>query len=85
MTDGGETVTKVKSIEEMVSAITSMQQAVQIVSGLNRSSLSDEEEVFFELYKPGDNSNPRYSIYVLDKAKTTKFNSFAAFIVPQGR
>lgn len=77
---------KCSTVEEIVSVVTTIQRSSQIVNSLNRSSISENDEVFFDLYKPGDESSPRYTIYILDKPyRTKKDGEYAAFIVPQGR
>lgn len=78
-------VTKYKNVEQLISMITTMQESAQIINGLNNTTISNEEEIFFELYKPGDDSTPRYTIYVLDMPYKKKQGQYAAFIVPQGR
>lgn len=75
---------RLQTTNEMVDVITSVQKAAFICSGLRRGSIGDDNEVTFELFKPGEEL-PRFTVYVVEQAPKNKQVPYAAFIVPQGR
>lgn len=75
---------RLSSIDEMISAILSVQQSAFILNSLQKRSVADIGEISLNLHSP-DNKHPRYTIYVLDQPKVHGTKSYAAFIVPQGK
>lgn len=78
-------MTRLDKIEEMQMQIANTQKVAFITMGLKRSSLSDDAEVTFHLYKDEQEVNPRYTVYVVDIPKDHRNSEYAAFIVPHGR
>ncbi|KAJ8974922.1 hypothetical protein NQ317_010205 [Molorchus minor] len=70
--------------EDIILHISSVQQAAFVCSGLKRCSLGNENEIVLDLYQPGD-TNPRFTVYVVDGPLQRNNSQYAAFIVPQGR
>ncbi|OAD58257.1 Methyltransferase-like protein 13, partial [Eufriesea mexicana] len=75
---------RLSSIDDMISAILSVQQFVFIFNSLQKRSVADIGEISFNLYSP-DNKHPRYTVYVLDQPKIRGIKSYAAFIVPHAK
>lgn len=65
--------------------IANVQKVAFITIGLKRSSLNDNSEVSFDLFKDQHDTNPRYTVYVVDIPKKYQSSEYAAFIVPHGR
>lgn len=78
-------IQKCQSIEEVTAQITSAQRAAFICSALKKSSIGDDNEIPMEVYEPGNQTQPRYSIYVVEGTTGPTSASYAAFIVPEGR
>lgn len=81
---GGEKMQRLKNIDEMDSIIKEVQNVAFICSVLQKTSIADQNEISFDLYKP-DFPSPRYTIYIIDLPPDKEFGVYAAFIVPQGR
>lgn len=79
-----EKMERCKSTDEIFTLITSVQRAAFVCSGLKRGLLSEDSEQMIELFKPGE-TDPRYSVYVVDIPVMEGFSQYASFIVPQGR
>lgn len=77
-------IIRLKNPAEIIDAVNSAQNVAMITHGLSKNSLSEKEEVFLNLYIPG-NDNPRYTVRVLDMYSSKNGGRFAVFIVPQGR
>ncbi|XP_076246315.1 eEF1A lysine and N-terminal methyltransferase homolog isoform X2 [Calliopsis andreniformis] len=75
---------RLSSREDITSAILSIQQSALICNSLQKRSVADIGEISLDLYRP-DDKYPRYTIYILDQAKTHGSKTYAAFIVPQGK
>lgn len=75
---------RLKSAQELETAVTSVQRAALVCNGLARSSIAGHNQITMELCKPGE-TNPRYTIHILDQPPSRGFGKYAAFIVPQGR
>lgn len=72
------------TIDELTSAILSVQQAAMVCSGLSKNNLVGQDEISLDLYQAGEKS-PRFTVYVLDQQFEKSNGLYAAFIVPQGR
>lgn len=68
----------------MMNSVTSIQESALLCNNLNKGSVAQEGEVSLDLYRPGD-SEPRYTIYVVEQPTAKKQKTYASFIVPQGR
>lgn len=77
-------IQRLKSPQELENAVTSVQRAALVCNGLARSNIAGHNEITMELCKPGE-TNPRYTIHILDQPPARGFGKYAAFIVPQGR
>lgn len=75
---------RLSSIDDIISAILSVQQSAFIFNTLQKRSVADIGEISLNLNSP-DNKHPRFTIYVLDQLKIHGSKSYAAFIVPQGK
>nr|XP_034180029.1 eEF1A lysine and N-terminal methyltransferase homolog [Osmia lignaria] len=75
---------RLSSVDDMVSAILSVQQSALICNSLQKRSVADVGEISLDLHYP-DDKHPRYTIYVLDQPRIRGTKSYAAFIVPQGK
>ncbi|XP_076390191.1 eEF1A lysine and N-terminal methyltransferase homolog isoform X2 [Megachile rotundata] len=75
---------RLSSMDDMVSAILSVQQSALICNSLQKRSVADIGEISLDLHYP-DNKHPRYTVYVLDQPRIRGTKSYAAFIVPQGK
>ncbi|XP_017893172.1 methyltransferase-like protein 13 [Ceratina calcarata] len=80
----GGTLKRMSSADEMISAVSSIQQSTFICNSLQKRSVADIGEISLDLYRP-DDKHPRYTIHVLDQPRIRGTKSYAAFIVPQGK
>lgn len=78
-------MTRLDTVEKMQMQVANLQQVAFITIGLKRSSLNDNSEVSFHLFKDQEDTNPRYTVYVVDIPKDHRTSEYAAFIVPHGR
>lgn len=81
----GESMQRVKSPQDVIDAVKSLQESVMIVGRLKQGTVAGHGEISLDLHRP-EEATPRYTIHVLDQpfAKESS-RRFAAFIVPQGR
>lgn len=79
-------VQRMTTLDEMINAIKSAQDAAMICTGLNRCSLTDTGEVIIDLTRPNE-KDVRYTVIVAEQphVKNSSDMTFAAFIVPQRR
>ncbi|XP_076661380.1 eEF1A lysine and N-terminal methyltransferase homolog isoform X1 [Halictus rubicundus] len=75
---------RLSTSNDMISAVLSTQKSALICNNLQKRSVADIGEISLDLHRP-DDEHPRYTIYVLDKPKMHGINTYAAFIVPQGK
>ncbi|KAI5632989.1 methyltransferase domain-containing protein [Phthorimaea operculella] len=80
----GDKMLRLETPEELRECVKSVQDTAFVTNGLAKTSLEGEDEVSLDLMQPGD-SNPRYTLYVVDQKKAQAANKYAVFIVPQGR
>ncbi|XP_060803281.1 eEF1A lysine and N-terminal methyltransferase homolog [Amyelois transitella] len=80
----GDKMVRLSKFEEVTEYVKSSQDAAFVTSSLARSTLADDDEVSFDLFRPGEKS-PRYTLYVVDQKMQQGDNKYAVFIVPQGR
>lgn len=78
-------MTRLDTAKEMQVQVSNVQKVAFITMGLKRSSLSDNAEVTFDLFKNQQDQNPRYTVHVVDIPKHHGNSEYAAFIVPHGR
>ncbi|KAK7861620.1 hypothetical protein R5R35_010125 [Gryllus longicercus] len=81
----GENMQRVKSSQDLMDAVKSLQESIMIVGRLRQGTVAGHGEISLDLHRPEEDT-PRYTIHVLDQpfAKESS-RRFAAFIVPQGR
>ncbi|KYN10088.1 PREDICTED: methyltransferase-like protein 13 [Trachymyrmex cornetzi] len=75
---------RLSTTDDVISAVLSAQQSALVCNSLYKRSVADVGEVSLDLHRPGD-KYPRYTVYVLDQARTQGAKTYAAFIVPQGK
>ncbi|KAJ8939942.1 hypothetical protein NQ318_007870 [Aromia moschata] len=75
---------RLESEEDVILHISSVQHAAFVCSGLKNCSVENENEVVLDLLEP-DQSNPRFTVYIVDIPPQRNNAQYAAFIVPQGR
>ncbi|KAL1491714.1 hypothetical protein ABEB36_012271 [Hypothenemus hampei] len=71
--------------KEVVSHIQSAQRAAFVCSALKKTSIGGDNEISMEVYDQKNQSQPRYTVYIVETAPDVKNNAYAAFIVPEGR
>ncbi|XP_017469332.1 PREDICTED: methyltransferase-like protein 13 [Rhagoletis zephyria] len=81
---GKDKMQRLSNAEELTNAVAAVQKAALICNGLARTNIAGHNEVVMDLCQPGE-SNPRYTVHVLDQPPARGLGKFAAFIVPQGR
>lgn len=79
-----EKTSRLETVEDMQMQVANVQKVALVTAGLKRTHLSDGSEVSFDLCN-GRESNPRYTVFVVDIERNLKFSEYAAFIVPHGR
>ncbi|XP_011253844.1 methyltransferase-like protein 13 [Camponotus floridanus] len=75
---------RLSSMDDMISAILSVQQSALVCSSLYRRTVADVREISLDLHRLSD-KHPRYTVYVLDQPRIREAKTYAAFIVPQGK
>ncbi|OWR41490.1 CGI-01 protein [Danaus plexippus plexippus] len=80
----GEKMQSVQSTDELKSIIKSVQDTAFVTNGLAKADLDEDDEVCLDLMQPGD-TNPRYTLFIINQKKYQTVNKYAVFIVPQGR
>ncbi|XP_043510386.1 eEF1A lysine and N-terminal methyltransferase homolog [Frieseomelitta varia] len=75
---------RLSSINDIISAILSVQQSAFIFNILQKRSVADIGEISLNLDSPS-NKHPCFTIYILDQLKRHLSKTYAAFIVPQGK
>nr|XP_033331723.1 eEF1A lysine and N-terminal methyltransferase homolog isoform X2 [Megalopta genalis] len=75
---------RLSTSNDMISAVLSTQKSALICNNLRKRSIADIGEISLDLHRP-DDEHPRYTVYVLDKPKLHGINTYAAFMVPQGK
>ncbi|KAI4498610.1 hypothetical protein M0802_006316 [Mischocyttarus mexicanus] len=80
----GDKPKRVSSVDDLISAVLSVQESALICNCLDKRSVADVGEICLHLYRV-DDKHPRYTVYVLDQPSVRGAKSYAAFIVPQGK
>ncbi|KAF7270052.1 hypothetical protein GWI33_016957 [Rhynchophorus ferrugineus] len=78
-------IDKCETCNDVISSITSIQRAAFICSSLRKSSIENDGEISLDLYEPGDQSNVKFSVHIVEIPFVAKNAPYACFIVPQGR
>ncbi|XP_073827007.1 eEF1A lysine and N-terminal methyltransferase homolog isoform X2 [Musca autumnalis] len=77
-------VQRFNSTIDLQNSVKSLQTAAVVCNGLGRTDVVGHNDVSIDLCKPGE-SNPRYTVHIVDQPPTRGLGKYAAFIVPQGR
>lgn len=81
---GGDQLKRLKTIDDIIVEILSIQKAALVCNGLHRSSIADCDEISLDLCRPNEETS-RFTVYILDQKPVRGNGKFAIFIVPQGR
>ncbi|KAH8325691.1 hypothetical protein KR067_004465 [Drosophila pandora] len=81
---GNDKMQRFTLTSDLMNAVSSVQKAALVCNGLTRSNIAGHNEVTMDLHRPSE-TNPRYTIHILDQPPARGLGKYAAFIVPQGR
>ncbi|EDV31427.1 uncharacterized protein Dana_GF15348 [Drosophila ananassae] len=81
---GNDKMQRFSLTSDLMNAVSSVQKAALVCNGLTRSNIAGHNEVTMDLHRPSE-TNPRYTIHILDQPPARGLGKYAAFIVPQGR
>ncbi|KAH8326825.1 hypothetical protein KR074_001468 [Drosophila pseudoananassae] len=81
---GNDKMQRFTATSELMNAVLSVQKAALVCNGLAKSSIAGHNEVTMDLHRPSE-TDPRYTIHILDQPPARGLGKYAAFIVPQGR
>ncbi|XP_050307545.1 eEF1A lysine and N-terminal methyltransferase homolog isoform X2 [Anthonomus grandis grandis] len=76
---------KCETIEDLTEHIASAQKAAFVCSSLKKSNIGGDNEISMEIFDQSNQTQPRYTIYIVETAPEKANASYAAFIVPEGR
>ncbi|KAH8240559.1 hypothetical protein KR026_000152 [Drosophila bipectinata] len=81
---GNDKMQRFTATSDLMNAVSSVQKAALVCNGLAKSSIAGHNEVTMDLHRPSE-TDPRYTIHILDQPPARGLGKYAAFIVPQGR
>ncbi|XP_017097345.2 eEF1A lysine and N-terminal methyltransferase homolog [Drosophila bipectinata] len=81
---GNDKMQRFTASSDLMNAVSSVQKAALVCNGLAKSSIAGHNEVTMDLHRPSE-TDPRYTIHILDQPPARCLGKYAAFIVPQGR
>ncbi|RWS13918.1 methyltransferase-like protein 13 isoform X1 [Dinothrombium tinctorium] len=76
---------KISNVDEVLIVVNTMQQYAVLTYSLKNKSIPPDSEISLTLFTQIDESNPRYSIFILDNISQDSTTKYAVFIVPQGQ